>query len=195
MFGRNIYRDEAVLVHAQPEPLDALARVDVPHQYIATRALGLLCLIAVVWLALGSTERALWLQGTATPLPHLEGPVAALASDTARGAFVEISSYVTRSTAERLSVGMEVDVLLKPGATTTSVTGTLVSLERRSGQTPGELASGTGLQPEKPYRLVVVVPASEALQPGQDLHRLRVVLGQQRLFQFLASLVTLQMGE
>ena len=195
MFGRNIYRDEAVLVHAQPEPLDALARVDVPHQYIATRALGLLCLIAVVWLALGSTERALWLHGIAAPLPHLEGPVAALAADPALGAFVEISSYVTRSTAERLSVGMEVDVLLKPGATTTSVTGTLVSLERRSGQTPGELASGTRLQPEEPYRLVVVVPASESLQPGQDLHRLRVVLGQQRLFQFLASLVTLQMGE
>ena len=195
MFGRNIYRDEAVLDHAQPEPLDALARVDVPHQYIATRALGLLCLIAVVWLALGSTERALWLQGIAAPLPHLEGPLAALASDTARGTFVEISSYVTRSTAERLSVGMEVDVLLKPGATTASVRGTLVSLEKSSGQIPGKLTAGTGLQPEKPYRLVVVVPASEALQPGQDLHRLRVVLGQQRLFQFLASLVTLQMGE
>ena len=195
MFGRNIYRDEAVLVHAQPEPLDALARVDVPHQYIATRALGLVCLIAVVWLALGSTERALWLQGIAAPLPHLEGPVAALASDTARGAFVEISSYVTRSTAERLSVGMEVDVLLKPGATTTSVTGTLVSLEKSSGQIRGGLTAGTGLQPEEPFRLVVLVPASDALQPGQDPHRLRVVLGQQRLYKFLANLVTSKMGE
>ena len=195
MFARNIYRDEAVLNHAQPEPLDALARVDVPHQYIVTRALGLLCLIAMVWLALGSTERALWLQGVATPVPRPEGPVAALTSDIARGAFVEISSYVTRSTAERLSLGMEVDVLLKPGAQTASVKGTLVSLEKASGQIPGEFAAGTKLQPGEPYRLVVVVPASDALQPGQDPHRLRVVLGQQRLFQFLASLVTSKMGE
>lgn len=184
MFGRNIYRDEAVLGHAQQEPLDTPARVDAPHQHIAMRILAALCLLAVVWIALGTKERELWL----TPVSVTGSPSTQVAPNTV----LEVSSYVTEAMIPHLRAGMEVDLLFRQGAKRTGLQGTLISLQRASDHSRDAHAPQNRSQLGEPYRFVIRVSAVEPIDNLQGLHRLRLVIGHERLYEFLAQLVSHQ---
>lgn len=195
MLARHIYRDEAVLRHAQPEALDELARVDLPHQYIAARMLGVLCLIALAWLALASTERAVRLDGLAAGYANVESSDAQMPFPSPSERLVEFSSFVSIDEAERISAGMAVDLLSMSNSKVTSVKGRLVSLQQGVGETGGSPALSAPLEHQARYRLLVAVPASHTLQSVQGPHRLRIVTGQQRLFELLMNSVTFRLDD
>lgn len=180
MFGRNIYRDEAVLGHAQQEPLDTPARVDVPHQHIAWRILTALFLLTLAWIALGSKERDLWL--TAVPL------TGSPSTQTVPNTTLEFSSFVSQSMTPHLRVGMEVDVLFRKGAKKTSRKGRLISLRQVSSHSNQKDDSEHSTPHGTPYRFVVKIPPAQTIDPGHNLHGLRLVIGQQRLYEFLLQL-------
>ena len=58
MIGLQFFREEAVLRHAQPDSLDGLPRVDLPHDYLASWMAGSLVLISIVLLTACQTLAA-----------------------------------------------------------------------------------------------------------------------------------------
>ena len=59
MLKNPLFREKALLRHAQPDPLDDLVRVTAPHEWILLSALAALLLATVAWCAFASVERTL----------------------------------------------------------------------------------------------------------------------------------------
>ncbi|MCY4027778.1 MAG: hypothetical protein OXH75_15885 [Acidobacteria bacterium] len=186
MFAKNLYRDDAVVAHAQPDSLNGLVRVDPPHQFVVTRLCAGLALIVLAWLVAGTTDHSLWLHGvpavqwdtTAPPVVDAEG-----------GARAELLAFVSARDAEKLAPGMPVDVLPVGPAAVSDAPGTVLSVSRNSGEIPPRLAERTGLRTGRSY-LVRIAASTPARAAGDGratdvLRRLRIRLGRQSPVQFL----------
>ena len=96
----HLFRDDAVVALTEPEPLDALPRVDPPHEWMISTALAVLLASLAGWCVLGSVERNVWTDGT-------------FAGDG--GGALAVTARVTARQAGRLSAGMPGWVLAPAG--------------------------------------------------------------------------------
>ena len=187
MFAKNLYRDDAVVAHAQPESLDGLVRVDPPHQFVVTRLSAGLAVLVLAWLVAGTTDHSLWLHGvpsaqwgamTARPVVAADG-----------GARAHLLAFVSARDAERLAPGMPVDVLQVATPAARDAAGTVLSVSRNTGEIPPRLAERSGLGTGRSFlvRIAMAAPARAAGDEGAPdvLHRLRIRLGRQSPLQFL----------
>ena len=187
MFAKNLYRDDAVVAHAQPESLDGLVRVDPPHQFVVARLSAGLAVLVLAWLVSGTTDHSLWLQGV--PSAQWDGLTtpAVVHAEGAGGA--KFLAFVSARDAERLAPGMPVDVLPVGTPAARGATGTVLSVSRNTGQTPLRLAERTGLRTGRSFLVRIALTAPErAARDGRAadvLHRLRIRLGRQTPLQFL----------
>ena len=187
MFAKNLYRDDAVVAHAQPESLDGLVRVDPPHQFVVTRLSAGLAVLVLVWLVAGTTDHSLWLHGV--PSAQWDALTAAPVVDAEGEAGGELLALVSPRDAERLVPGMPVDLLSAAIPTARDAAGTVRSVSRNTGEIPPRLAERTGLGTGRSFlvRIAMTAPARAAGDEGAPdvLHRLRIRLGRQSPLQFL----------
>ena len=185
MFAKNLFRDDALVEHAQPERLDGLARVDPPHQFVVTRLTAVLSVLVVAWLVSGTTDYSLWLhvvpagQGNATSASSvLDG------EDDGRAVLL---AFVSARDAETLAPGMPADVLSLGARAGRDAAGTVLSVSSHSGEIPARIAEGRGLGTGPSFVVRIAVPAGALADEGptDGLHRLRIPLGRQRLLRFL----------
>ena len=183
MFAKNLYRDDAVVAHAQPESLDGLVRVDPPHQLVVTRLSTGLAVFVFAWLVAGTTDHSLWLHGVpSAQWGVMTAPPVADAEGEAGG---ELLALVSARDAERLAPGMPVDVLSAGTPAARDAAGTVLSVSRNTGEVPPRLAERTGLRTGRSFlvRIAMTAPAGEGAP--DVLHRLRIRLGRQSPLQFL----------
>ena len=185
MFAKNLYRDDAVVAHAQPESLDGLVRVDPPHQFVVTRLSAGLAALVLAWLVAGTTDHSLWLRGV--PSAQWDAMTAPLVVEAEGEARAELLAFVSARDAERLAPGMPVDLLPVGTAAAREAAGTVLSVSRNTGQVPPRLAERTGLRTGRSFLVRVAAPARAAGREGAPagLHRLRIRLGRQSPLQFL----------
>ena len=185
MFAKNLYRDDAVVAHAQPESLDGLVRVDPPHQFVVTRLSAGLAALVLAWLVAGTTDHSLWLHGV--PSAQWDAMTAPLVVEAEGEARAELLAFVSARDAERLAPGMPVDVLPVGTAAAREAAGAVLSVSRNTGQVPPRLAQRTGLGTGRSFLVRVAAPARAAEREGAPagLHRLRIRLGRQSPLQFL----------
>ena len=187
MFAKNLYRDDAVVAHAQPESLDGLVRVDPPHQFVVTRLSAGLAVLVLAWLVSGTTDHSLWLQGVpSAQWDAMTAPPVVGADGEARA---DLLAFVSARDAERLAPGMPVDVLPVGTSADRDAAGTVLSVSRNTGEIPPRLAERTGLRTGRPFlvRIAMTAPAraAEAGRAADVLHRLRIRLGRQSPLRFL----------
>ena len=89
--SHHLFREAAVVKWAQSEPLDGLAQVNLPHGRVVSAVLAAGIAAFVLWCALGSLERNLWLTG--------------VFADGGSGALTVTTEMRSRD-ADRLTVGM-----------------------------------------------------------------------------------------
>ena len=187
MFAKNLYRDDAVVAHAQPESLDGLVRVDPPHQFVVTRLSAGLALIVLAWLVAGTTDHSLWLHGV--PSAQWDATTAPPVADAEGEAGGELLALVSARDAERLAPGMPVDLLPVGNPAARDAAGTVLSVSRNTGEIPPRLAERTGPATGRPFlvRIAMTAPARAAGggRGADALHRLRIRLGRQSPLQFL----------
>ena len=187
MFAKNLYRDDAVVAHAQPESLDGLVRVDPPHQFVVTRLSAGLAALVLAWLVAGTTDRSLWLRGV--PSAQWDAMTAQPVVDAEGGARADLLAFVSARDAESLAPGMPVDVLPVGTPAARDAAGTVLSVSRNTGEIPPRLAETTGLGAGRSFlvRIAMTAPARAAGDEGAPdiLHRLRIRLGRQSPLQFL----------
>ena len=187
MFAKNLYRDDAVVAHAQPESLDGLVRVDPPHQFVVTRLCAGLAVLVLAWLVAGTTDRSLWLHGV--PSAQWDAKPAPPVVDAEAGARTDLLAFVSAPDAESLAPGMPVDVLPVGTPTARDAAATVLSVSRNTGEIPPRLAERTGLGTGRSFlvRIAMTAPARAAGDDGAPdvLHRLRIRLGRQSPLQFL----------
>ena len=185
MFAKNLYRDDAVVAHAQPESLDGLVRVDPPHQFVVTRLSAGFAAVVLAWLVSGTTDHSLWLHGVpAESWDAMAGSPVVYAEGEARA---ELLAFVSARDAERLAPGMPVDVLPVGTAAAREAPGTVLSVSRNTGEIPPRLAERTGLGTGRSFLVRIAAPARAAGGEGapDGLHRLRIRLGLQSPLRFL----------
>lgn len=187
MFAKNLYRDDAVVAHAQPESLDGLVRVDPPHQFVVTRLSAGLAALVLAWLAAGTTDYSLWLHGV--PSAHWDAMTTPPVVDDEGGARADLLAFVSARDAERLAPGMPVDVLPVGTPAARDAAATVLSVSRNTGEIPPRLAERTDLGTGRSFlvRIAMTAPARAAGDAGAPdaLHRLRIRLGRQSPLQFL----------
>ena len=61
--ARHLYREDALASRAEPEPIDGMAQVDLPHQRVFSAVLAAGVAALALWCAAGSMPRDLWLTG------------------------------------------------------------------------------------------------------------------------------------
>ena len=183
MFANNLYRDDAVIAHTRPEPLDGLVRVDPPHQFVVTRLSAGLVVLVLAWLVFGTTDHSLWLHGV--PAEQWDAMTAVLDGEGERRA--ELLAFVSARDAETLAPGMPVDVLSSRTAASRKVAGTVLSVSINTGEIPSRIVERTGLRTSQSFLVRIAVPA-RALgdeRAADSLQRLRIALGRQSLLRFL----------
>ena len=185
MFAKNLYRDDAVVAHAQPESLDGLVRVDPPHQFVVARLSAGLAVLVLAWLVSGTTDHSLWLHGV--PSAQWEAMIAAPVVDAEGEARAELLALVSARDAERLAPGMPVEVLPVETRAARDAAGTVLSVSRNTGEIPPRLAERTGLGTGQSFLVRIAAPARAAGDghAADVLHRLRIRLGRQSPLQFL----------
>lgn len=185
MFAKNLYRDDAVVAHAQPESLDGLVRVDPPHQFLVTRLSAGLAVLALAWLVAGTTDHSLWLHAVpAAPSDATAGPPVI---DVEHGTRADLLAFVSARDAERLAPGMPVDILPVGAAAARDAAGTVLSVSRSTGGVPPRLAERTGLGTGRSFLVRIAAPVRGAgdERAADDIHRLRIRLGRQSPLRFL----------
>ena len=185
MFAKNLYRDDAVVAHAQPESLDGLVRVDPPHQFVLTRLSAALVVLVLAWLVSGTTDHSLWLHGVPADLwGEMTAPPVV---DVEDGARADLLAFVSARNADRLAPGMPVDVLPVGTSAARDAAGTVLSVSRNTGEIPPRLTERTGLPTGRSFLVRIAAPARAA--GGEDapdgLRRLRIRLGRQSPLRFL----------
>ena len=184
MLAKNLYRDDAVVAHAQPESLNGLVRVDPPHQFVLTRLSAGLAVLVLAWLVAGTTDHSLWLHGV--PAAQWDPMTVPPVVDAAGEARAELLAFVSARGAGWLSPGMRVDVL-PVGTAARDAAGTVLSVSRNTGEIPPRMAERTGLGTDRSFLVRIAAPARNAGGEGaaDGLHRLRIRLGRQSPLRFL----------
>ena len=185
MFAKNLYRDDAVVAHARPEPLDGLVRVDPPHQFVVTRLSTGLAVVVLAWLVSGTTDHSLWLHGVPAEQWNATASSSVLAGEGGRRA--ELIAFVSARDARVLVPGMSVDVLSSRAASGLEEAGTVLSVSIDTGEVPSWVADRTGRRPGRSFLVRIAVPARAPgeEQAADDLQRLRIPLGRQSPLRFL----------
>lgn len=106
MFRNPLFREQALIRNAQPEPLDDLLRVTAPHQWLLLLALAGSLLAVVVWGTFASLERTVSIRGV---LVHPGERHTVLA--TAAG----VVTTVTAVAGDRVEAGQTIARLAVPG--------------------------------------------------------------------------------
>ena len=189
MVRRILFRDEAVLSHAQPESIDGLTRVDAPHQHLVTRTIGLVIIAFCVWLFVGTTDNNLWLQATASDPSQPSPPASDFVSSESFPMTAEFVSFVDAADVELLRPGSTVYMLRSRTSPNRVTEGWVKSVAAAADGTDSTSVAQWKLSTPSSYRLVTEFPMVVPPESASTSVRLRVPIGQQSVYRFLLGLI------
>ena len=172
-FRNRLFNDDAARNRAELEPIDHLTRSTTPRAGLVAIALGLLTVVAAMWLCLGSIDHSLWLTGKL-----LYAPVPDAQHNDVPEHLTRVETEIHLSDAQHLIAGRKVFVF-RNDSPDTFLSGTIRAVHEPPRASPERPTATLRLDIERD-------PGSLPLPSvaGED-YRLRVPIGSQRPIELL----------
>lgn len=183
LFRNRLFNDEASRNRAELEPIDNLTRSTTPHSAHVTIALGVLAIVVVAWLTLGTVDHSLWLTGQVVDARETTPQ-----QDPGPGNVILIETEVPATDADQLLARMNV-YLFKSNSTDNFMSGTVHGVRRQA-------ATASSDRPTVIVQLTIAPDPSSTFLPASpgDVYQLRLPVGTQRPIDLLLRFARPRLG-